>query len=152
MAIHKEITKDNELYLYMNGKVIYKRWLNTGQSKVFDIMAYDKRTFLSIIEDSNGNVRKRRKIFINGYYCNSQTDFWEKYTKQIPTESAKLFGKNLDAFNDAITGGGPGFPGDCVIEIIGIEKLNEIFGVQNMEFIIQLLRESEFIELIVELE
>jgi len=152
MAIHKEITKDNELYLYMNGKVIYKRWLNTGQSKVFDIMAYDKRTFLSIIEDSNGNVRKRRKIFINGYYCKSKNDFWEKYTKQIPTESAKLFGKNLDAFNDAITGGGPGFPGDCVIEIIGIEKLNEIFGVQNMEFIIQLLRESEFIELIVESE
>ena len=44
MVIYKEISKDNELYLYMNGKLIYKRWLNTGQSKIFDVMAYDKYT------------------------------------------------------------------------------------------------------------
>jgi len=47
MLITKEISKDNELYLYMNGKLIYKRWLNTGQSKVFDVMAYDKYTYAS---------------------------------------------------------------------------------------------------------
>ena len=47
MVITKEITEDNELYLYMNGKLIYKRWLNTGQSKVFDVMAYDKYTYAS---------------------------------------------------------------------------------------------------------
>ncbi|MTI29255.1 hypothetical protein [Xanthovirga aplysinae] len=47
MLITKEITKDNELYLYMNGKLIYKRWLNTGQSKVFDIMEFDKYTYAS---------------------------------------------------------------------------------------------------------
>ena len=40
LIITKEITKDNERYLYMNGELIYKRWLNTGQSKVFDAMAY----------------------------------------------------------------------------------------------------------------
>lgn len=47
MSISKKI-KDNELYLYMNGKLIYKRWLDTGQSKVFDVMAYDKYTLTSI--------------------------------------------------------------------------------------------------------
>jgi hypothetical protein len=47
MAIFKKIEND-ELYLYMNGSLIYKRWLNTGQSKVFDIMAYDKYTLTSI--------------------------------------------------------------------------------------------------------
>jgi hypothetical protein len=47
MLIHKEI-KDDELYLYMNGKLIYKRWLDTGASKVFDVMAYDKYTLASI--------------------------------------------------------------------------------------------------------
>ena len=47
MIITKEITEDNELYLYMNGKLIYKRWLNTGTSKVFDAMAYDKYTYAS---------------------------------------------------------------------------------------------------------
>lgn len=47
MAILKRI-EGNELYLYMNGNLIYKRWLDTGQSKVFDIMAYDKYTLASI--------------------------------------------------------------------------------------------------------
>lgn len=47
MLIHKEI-KGNELYLYMNGKLVYKRWLDTGASKVFDVMAYDKYTLASI--------------------------------------------------------------------------------------------------------
>lgn len=41
MLIHKEV-KDRELYVYMNGKLIYKRWLDTGASKVFDVMAYNK--------------------------------------------------------------------------------------------------------------
>ena len=31
----------------MNGKLIYKRWLDTGQSKVFDVMAYNKYTLTS---------------------------------------------------------------------------------------------------------
>jgi hypothetical protein len=47
MSFHKEI-KGNELYLYLNGKLIYKRWLDTGQSKVFDLMAYDKYTLRTI--------------------------------------------------------------------------------------------------------
>jgi hypothetical protein len=46
MVIHKEIL-DNQLYLYMNGNLIYKRWLDTGQSLVFDVMAYDKYTHVS---------------------------------------------------------------------------------------------------------
>lgn len=35
----------------MNGKLIYKRWLKTGNSKVFDVMAYDKYTLQSITEE-----------------------------------------------------------------------------------------------------
>lgn len=47
MIITKEISKHNELYLYMNGKLIFKKWLNLGYSKVFDVMAYDKYTYAS---------------------------------------------------------------------------------------------------------
>ncbi|MCR8561361.1 hypothetical protein KXD93_27155 [Mucilaginibacter sp. BJC16-A38] len=47
VIVSKKI-ENNELYLYMNGKLIYKRWLETGQSKVFDVMAYDKYTLTSI--------------------------------------------------------------------------------------------------------
>ena len=48
--VFKKETKDNELYVYMNGKLIYKKWLNTGESKVFDLIAYDKYTLKSISE------------------------------------------------------------------------------------------------------
>jgi len=47
MGFFKKI-ENNELYLYMNGNLIYKRWLDTGESKVFDVMAYDKYTLTSI--------------------------------------------------------------------------------------------------------
>ena len=50
MAYTKEI-KENQLYVYMNGKLIYKRWLATGQSMVFDKMAYTKYTLKSINEE-----------------------------------------------------------------------------------------------------
>ncbi|GGP06202.1 hypothetical protein GCM10010992_25470 [Cloacibacterium rupense] len=52
MSIFKKVTENNELYLYMNGKLIYKKWLLTGQSKIFDVMAYDKFTLKSITEES----------------------------------------------------------------------------------------------------
>lgn len=44
---------ENELCIFMNGKLIYKRWLDTGVSKVFDVMAYDKYTLASIKELTN---------------------------------------------------------------------------------------------------
>ena len=38
----------NELYVYRNGKLIFKRWLNQGYSLVFDVMPYTKHTLKSI--------------------------------------------------------------------------------------------------------
>lgn len=86
MAILKKI-EGNELYLYMNGKLIYKRWLDTGQSKVFDVMAYDKYTLTSIrdleYENKGGLLTVKAKLklksteeggrqtgFISGYRPN----------------------------------------------------------------------------------
>ena len=46
----KKVKKDKELYVYMNGKLIYKKWLDTGVSKVFDLQAYNKYTLISIKE------------------------------------------------------------------------------------------------------
>lgn len=65
MAILKRIEKD-ELYLYMNGVLIYKRWLSNGKSKIFDIMAYDKYTLMSYkdlqYENSNELFSVKAKI------------------------------------------------------------------------------------------
>lgn len=86
MAILKKI-EGNELYLYINGNLIYKRWLDTGESKVFDVMVYDKYTLTSIkdleYENHNGLISIRAKIklkteaeggrkagFISGYRPN----------------------------------------------------------------------------------
>ncbi|MCK6607702.1 MULTISPECIES: hypothetical protein [Flavobacterium] len=94
MAILKEI-KDNELYLYMNGNLIYKRWFNTGASKVFDKMAYDKYTLTSIrdLEYENPNelipIKAKIKIirtedggrktgFISGYRPNHVFEYGKK--------------------------------------------------------------------------
>ncbi|UII26901.1 hypothetical protein LVD15_00245 [Fulvivirga maritima] len=58
----KELTEDNELLLYQNGQLIYKRWLNTGQSKVFDVMAYDKYTYSSITDLDIENSKHLIKV------------------------------------------------------------------------------------------
>jgi len=94
MGILKKI-EDKELYLYMNGNLIYKRWLDTGQSKIFDIMAYDKYTLTSIgdleYENPNGiiSVIARIKLkktaeggrhtgFISGYSPNHVFEYPDK--------------------------------------------------------------------------
>ncbi|PSR54246.1 hypothetical protein AHMF7605_12285 [Adhaeribacter arboris] len=59
MTLKKEIIGD-EFYLYVNGKIIYKKWLKTGYSKVFDVMAYDKYTLLSIAEDTETEKNKKQ--------------------------------------------------------------------------------------------
>lgn len=65
MAIFKKLEGD-ELYLYMNGNLIYKRWLKEGYSKVFDVMAYDKYTLTSYkdihFESPGGVIPVRAKV------------------------------------------------------------------------------------------
>lgn len=65
MAILKRI-EDDELYLYMNGALIFKRWLSSGNSIIIDVMAYDKYTLMSYkdlqYENSNGLLPVKAKI------------------------------------------------------------------------------------------
>ncbi len=68
MAIHIE-NDGHELYLYMNGKLVYKRWLKTGQSKVFDKAAYDKYTLVSINDST-----LRKKEFMDEHIFLGLTD------------------------------------------------------------------------------
>jgi hypothetical protein len=44
-----------------------------------------------------------------------EMELWEKYVDVTKPEGVEFFGYGLDAFNDAITGGGPGWPGECEI-------------------------------------
>lgn len=47
--IYKEFY-DNQLYLHMNGQLLYKRWLKTGQSLVFNIQNFDSTKSYSVTE------------------------------------------------------------------------------------------------------
>jgi RNAse (barnase) inhibitor barstar len=42
----------------------------------------------------------------------STDELWERYLDAAKPEHASMFGRNLDAFWDAIEGGGPGWPGE----------------------------------------
>ncbi|MET3135334.1 hypothetical protein AAKU55_005642 [Oxalobacteraceae bacterium GrIS 1.11] len=53
---------------------------------------------------------------------NSEADFWELYIAVVCPEGVECFGQNLNAFWDAISGGGPGWPGECIIELINVES------------------------------
>jgi len=49
LTIEKYI-KEDEFYLYMDGKLIYKRLLKTGEEKIVDVMAYDKYIYAGIAD------------------------------------------------------------------------------------------------------
>jgi len=119
MLVHKEITKDNELNLYMNGELIYKKWLNTGHSKVFDVMAYDKYTYSSYTDLDIKNPRKlilvnaklklklteeggRQSGIQSGYRPNhvfeykEDGEFKEAYMGRVEFQETKMIGLGIE--------------------------------------------------------
>jgi hypothetical protein len=54
-----------------------------------------------------------------------ENDFWEKYLSVTQPQGVEFFGKNLDAFFDALNGG-PGYPGNCVIYFINTTSIKDI--------------------------
>ena len=59
MAITKEYSH-NELYVYMNGTLLIKRWMDQQRSVVFNPWAYDRHTLCSI-EEVDGKIIQTRK-------------------------------------------------------------------------------------------
>lgn len=56
-----------------------------------------------------------KKFVIDCSTVTREMELWEKYVEVTEPEGLEFFGYGLDSFNDAITGGGPGFPGECEI-------------------------------------
>ncbi len=60
--------------------------------------------------------------------CNieSEKEFWASYLRITKPEGSEYFGGNLDAFWDALSAGGPGFPceeGECEIQFVNLAKV-----------------------------
>ena len=52
-----------------------------------------------------------RTIYIDCADVTSDSELWQRYLDAAQPEGADRFGRNLDAFWDAIERGGPGWPG-----------------------------------------
>ena len=55
----------------------------------------------------------------------SESEFWDFYISEVRPEGADVFGRNLDAFWDALAGG-PGWPGSEEIVFQNSEHLAQL--------------------------
>lgn len=88
MSTYKVI-RGNELYLYMNGKLIFKKWIDAGHSKVFDLMAYDKYTLTSI-KQATPEIHIRRTDSDNKNFQQMVLDL-DKYLAGINGDNNDFF-------------------------------------------------------------
>jgi Barstar (barnase inhibitor) len=63
-----------------------------------------------------------KKYILDCTSVKTDRDFWELYCEVIQPEGKVHFGRNLDAFRDAVSAGGPGWPGECQIELIHVNE------------------------------
>jgi len=65
-----------------------------------------------------------REVVIDCSGIGSTDEFWQRYLDAAKPEGAAMFGRNLDAFWDAIEGGGPGWPGEVSLVFTHSEALS----------------------------
>ena len=68
-----------------------------------------------------------RVITIDCTDVKSEPEFWQAYLSASEPDGARYFGRNLNAFRDALHGG-PGWPGDCALKFknaIALAPLSE---------------------------
>lgn len=67
-----------------------------------------------------------RQIVIDCSSIGSVEEFWQRYLDSVEPEGAAVFGRNLDAFWDAIEGGGPGWPGEVTLVFMHSDQLSRL--------------------------
>jgi hypothetical protein len=58
----------------------------------------------------DGDFESDSEVTVDCVGVQSEAAFWETYLSAVKPQGAELFGRNLDAFWDAVEGGGPGSP------------------------------------------
>ena len=67
-----------------------------------------------------------RTVLIDCAGVKTADEFWQLYLTQVQPAGAALFGRNLDAFWDAVESGGPGWP-NAKLVIENTENLDSDF-------------------------
>jgi ribonuclease inhibitor len=70
--------------------------------------------------------------------------FWETYLEITKPADAHSFGRNLDAFWDALNGG-PGNPGPCRLRFVNVRSLRNLRAGLFLNAFEDIARESELI-------
>ncbi|WP_082221560.1 barstar family protein [Herbaspirillum chlorophenolicum] len=63
-----------------------------------------------------------KKIILNCVSVETDDDFWSLYCEAVQPEGSNIFGRNLHALWDAVSAGGPGWPGECQIELMNVDE------------------------------
>lgn len=67
-----------------------------------------------------------KTIIVDCSGVSSPDEFWRRYLDATRPDGEEHFGRNLDAFWDAIEGGGPGWPGEVMLAFQHTDALAEL--------------------------
>jgi hypothetical protein len=75
-----------------------------------------------------------------------EADFWKLYVSELGPEGADIFGRNLNALEDALRGG-PGWPGEGEIVLQNADHLSPINDGRFLATLRKIAADSEFTKL-----
>ena len=81
-----------------------------------------------------------RTIHIDCSDVRSVADVWQRYLDAAAPDGGETFGRNLDAFWDAVEGGGPGWPGAAKLVFVGSTALAVLRLPSGLPFLPELRR------------
>ncbi|MGE6784641.1 barstar family protein [Ensifer adhaerens] len=65
-----------------------------------------------------------KEVVVDCSGIRTPAEFWQRYLDVVEPEGAGMFGCNLDAFWDAVDGGGPGWPGEVALVFSNSDELS----------------------------
>ena len=66
-----------------------------------------------------------RSVEIDCAAVRTEAEFWQRYIDVVRPQGADIFGRNLDAFDDALSGG-PGWPGEVQLHFVHTSHLKTL--------------------------
>jgi ribonuclease inhibitor len=76
-----------------------------------------------------------RTIYIDCQDARTADEVWDRYVDAACPDGPDFFGRNFDAFWDAIEGAGPGWPGEAKLVFKNTASLNRIRLANGLSFL-----------------
>ena len=91
-----------------------------------------------------------KEIIIDCLGVECEADFWARYVEAVGPDGAEYFGRNTAALWDAVSAGGPGWPGECKIRIVHSVALAPLSNGAFLEKLKRIAAESMAIQITME--